>query len=434
MHNIVIGLNHKTAEVEVREKCYFPNEKINEALAALNKFGSIKGAVILSTCNRVEIYASVNNIEEGFNDIVEFISGYHSLPKEKFVGHLYMKNCRQAVLHLFKVASGIDSMVVGEYQILGQVRDAYLMACSLNYTDNYLNKLFQSAINSGKRVRTETKIATGSTSVAHLAIEFIETFFDKKKKINVLIVGAGKMARLSAQNLSGNYNCHISVCNRSEEKARELALQFNATVYEYSNRYALIQDADVVIVSTSSDEYTLIAPKVKNAIQPGPNQVKLFIDLSIPRNIDPEINSIDACMVYSIDDINHQIGNNVNRRKMEIDKAETILEEISEDFFNWYYKQIVMPTMHSLKEKLVLLKEKTLCQYRAEFAGMSTDQKETIDKMLSSYSESLIKTIMTNLSLITSKEEMIRMVESLKDSFNIENSLHDLVSNKNTDK
>ena len=188
MHLIVVGINFKTADVVIREKLHFSNEVLTDAFSKLNSYGSIKGSVILSTCNRVEIYASADVVENGLNDIVKFMSDFHQISVERILPYVYQKNCQAAVVHLFKVAASLDSMVIGEYQIQGQVRDAYYAAQACSATNSMLNKVFQTAIQIGKKVRSETKIGAGSVSVATLAVEMVKKVFEDKINMNVLLI------------------------------------------------------------------------------------------------------------------------------------------------------------------------------------------------------------------------------------------------------
>ncbi|MBB3186114.1 glutamyl-tRNA reductase [Microbacter margulisiae] len=425
MHLIVVGLNHKTADVEIRERCYFPNETLPKSFDLLKAYPSLSGAVILSTCNRVEIYASVVNVKAGFDDITDFISCYHSIPRETLTPFLYKKNCQNAVNHLFKVISGIDSMVIGEYQIQGQVRDSYYAAQSNNATDSYLNKVFQSAINTGKRIRSETAIGQGTVSVATLATELIKKVFSERKRFHVLLIGAGKMAGLTAANLQEFNGCSIIIANRSLTKAEELAVRFNGKVTAYDKRYEAIQEADVIIVSTASENYTVQFEEVAKLMQLHPTRTKMFIDLSLPRNIDPAINRIENCMVYSIDDINQMIDLNVSKRQMEIEQAEKIISEVSEDYYNWYYAQIIMPTMHEIKSKLDILKTSTIANYKSTFGAMTDTQQGLIQEMMDAYSEKLIRVIMKNIKTVTSKDDMVTIVEALKNTLSVDTAINE---------
>ena len=420
MHLIVVGLNHKTADVDIRERFYFPVERLEEAYQQLSAQSSIHGSVILSTCNRVEVYASVENVKNGYNEIIQFLSAYHQIDESILRPFLYQKNCQLAVTHLFKVISGIDSMVMGEYQIQGQVRDAYNEAKRLSATDRYLNKVFQSAINTGKRIRTETEIGKGTTSVATLATELIKKVFNQRNAFNVLLVGAGKMGGLTAANLTELSTCKITIANRSLSKAEELASQFNGTTIPFDQRYESMIQNEVIIVSTSAEHFTITFPEVAHLMQQLPNRTKLFIDLSIPRNIDPKINQIENCIVYSIDDINKMIDLNLSKRQESIEHAEKIIAEVSEDYYDWYYTQIILPIMHEIKEKLEILITSTMAQYKPMLEPMSDEQQTFIQEMMHAYADKLIKVIMRNLKNITSKDEMIKLVEVLKNTLTVD--------------
>lgn len=420
MHLIVVGLNHKTANVEIREKCCLAQDKNAVALSMLNDYPFINGSVVLSTCNRVEIYVSTPDVQEGFDNVISFLQTYLSVSLDEINTFFYKKNCEQAVVHLFKVASGIDSMIIGEYQIQGQVRDAYYLSCDLKKTDNYLNKLFQMAINGGKRVRSETEIGKGFISVASLAVELIKQVFDNLTAINILIVGAGKVAGLTASSLQELNVCQFFITNRSKEKAEELATQIQGTVIDYQKRYEMIPEMDVVIVSTGADEYTIVYDEVCKQNSFFLDKTKLFIDLSVPRNVDSKINEINNCMVYSIDDINKMIDINVTKRTKEIVRAEKILTEVSEEYYQWYNKQEVVPMMLEIKEKLNILKNSTIAFYKTEFCHVSESEQELIKKILDTYSDKLIKVMMNNIKNYTSKEDLLGMMETLKTSLSVD--------------
>lgn len=418
MHFLVIGINFKTADVSIREKLHFPNEVLSEALLKLNEYKSIKGSVILSTCNRVEIYASVSNVEKGSVDIIDFISLFHNISVDSFLPYVYKKNCQDAVMHLFKVSSSLDSMVLGEYQIQGQVRDAYFMSKECKSTNSMLNKLFQTAIQIGKKVRSETKIGEGSVSVATLAVEMVKQIFEDKDDLNILLIGAGKISNLTASNFQQKFkNCNITVTNRSD--ASEFAIKINGSVIEYDKRFEAIQDNDVIIASTSAPDFIISKHEIsmQKALK---DKTRIFIDLSIPRNIDPEINSIENCFVYSIDDINKIIDSNIDKRSLEISKAETIINEITEDYFNWYAKQFIVPTMLEIKKELAVLKQNTLSSYEDFTNKLNKEQEEILNELLDAYSDKIIKVIMTNFRKASSKEDLISITKTLKSTFTIE--------------
>jgi len=419
MHFLVIGINFKTADVSIREKLHFSNEVNADALGLLNEYKTINGSVILSTCNRVEIYASVNNVEKGSDDIIDFISTFHTIPVESLLPIVYKKNCQDAVVHLFKVVSSLDSMVLGEYQIQGQVRDAYFKAQENHSTNNMLNKVFQTAIQIGKKVRSETKIGDGSVSVATLAVDMVKQIFEDRANLNILLIGAGKISNLTATYLQKQFkNCNITVTNRSD--ATELAKKIDGKAIEYAQRFAAILENEVIIASTSAPNFIVCRHEISMMQEALQGKTRIFIDLSIPRNIDPEINKIENCFVYSIDDINKMIDSNLDKRNLEVSKAEKIIQEISEDYFEWYSKQFIIPTMREIKKGLVVLKQNTLDLHKPFINNLDEAQKEDLHVLLDAYSDKIIKVIMVNLRKASSKEEMISITNTLKNSFTLD--------------
>ncbi len=421
MHFLIVGINFKTADVNIREKLHFPDAVLSNALLMLNEYDSVKGSVILATCNRVEIYASVNNIQKGFEDIVSFINRFHNIPTESFSDYLYKKNCQDAVMHLFNVSSSLSSMVIGEYQIQGQVRDAYFIAKESNATNNMLNKLFQLAIQSGKKVRSQTKIGEGSVSVATLAVEMVKQKFEEYKNLNILLIGAGKISNLTALNFQQQFkNCNITVTNRSGETASKLANKINCKTIHFSKRFDAIADNDIIIASTSAPDYIMCKQEILRLEKTLKDKPHIFIDLSIPRNIDPEINSMENCFVYSIDDINKVIDFNIDKRTLEVTKAEYIINDISQEYYDWYSKQFILPLMHEIKDEMGLIKQYLLSSYETFYTTLDEEQKEYVNKMLDSYSDKIIKVIMSNLRKAAAKEDLISIAKTLKHTFSLE--------------
>lgn len=421
MHFVIVGINFKTADAIIREKFHFSNDQLSRALSMLCQYESVKGSVILSTCNRVEIYVSANNVKKGFEDIIDFMSKFHNIPAESFLPFLYKKNCQEAVMHLFKVSSSLDSMVLGEYQIQGQVRDAYFTAKENNSTNNMLNKLFQLAIQIGKKVRSETKIGEGSVSVATLAVEMVKQTFGDKSNLNILLLGAGKISTLAATSFQQKFkDCNITVANRSNVNANELAEKFNGKAVDYSKRFESIIENDVIIASTSAPNFIICKHEIVMMQEALKNKQRIFIDLAIPRNIDPEIDTIENCYVYSMDDINKIIDSNISKRTSEINQAENIINCISEEYYEWYSKQFIVPSMQEIKKEMIILKQNLLSSYEIFLFSLNEDQKQNVNKMLDTYSDKIIKVIMTNFKRAASKEDIISITENLKHTFTID--------------
>lgn len=417
MNTILIGLNHKTAHISIREKIHFSTDKIPQALKSLMKFSQINSCVILSTCNRTEIYAAVENIEKGYNDIIMFISKYHNINQKVFISHIYKKCYGDAVVHLFKVVSSLDSMVIGEYQIQGQVRDAYNIAKENNCTQNLLNKLFQTAIQVGKKIRSQTHIGQGRVSVSSVAVDMVKKIFPNSSDLKILLIGAGKISELTAANLKHYGNCNILVSNRSKDKAEELAAKFNANVISFNNRYDAMIKSDVVIVSTNANKYVVKEDIFKNKFNGTNNHKIFFIDLSVPRNIDPAISNIQNVISYSIDDLKNHINCNFQKRTDEIQNVEKIVTELSEDYFDWHAKQTIIPVMKEIREEFDDLSLQILNSYKSDLNAMTESQKKIMNEILQNYSDKLIKTIMKNLKKIINVSELAVIARTLKESF-----------------
>ncbi len=420
MHLVLLGLNHKTASVAIRERLYFSEQILNKAYETLMSFASVKGCVILSTCNRIEIYMASPNIEACFVDAQDFIEQFHGVNRDYYLPVMYRKHCEEAVSHLYKVAASLDSMVVGEYQIQGQIRDAYTFASEHAYANNLIHKIFQSAIQVGKAVRSETEIGKGAVSIASVAVDLVHELMNNRPSFTLLIVGAGKMANLAVQNLSQSGKCKVLVCNRTDEKALELSQKFDASVVAYENRIDAVCASDVIIVSTSADEYIIDKEQLQEAYLALKNKTHYFIDLSIPRNIDPSIYELDSVVLYSIDDLQNVISSNIEKRSSEIERAEQIIATIAKDYYEWYAKQEIMPVMQHIKHELEVIKSRTIDANKSALSDFNEQQQKAVITILDNYSEKLIKAIMKNMTNVAGNEELRRMAQSLKNSLSVD--------------
>lgn len=420
MHLILLGVNHKTASVHIRERLFFADAQLPQAYTQLVSYPSVKACVIVSTCNRTEIYIASPDIEEGYADIEQFVESFHSITRDEYFPFAYRKHCEDAVSHLFKVAASLDSMVVGEYQIQGQIRDAYTFAADNSYANGLIHKIFQSAIQVGKAIRSETEIGKGSVSIASVAVDLVHDLFKDKTSYSLLIIGAGKMAALATQNLSQMKECKVSVCNRTFEKALEIAQKFNAAIIPFEQRHKAICENDIVIVSTGADEYVLTKDEMLEHCSEACEHQKFFIDISVPRNIDPAINELDNIILYSLDDLQNVIATNLDKRSIEIEKAEQIIATIASDYYEWYAKQEIIPIMQHIKQELGVIKTRTLLANKTMTAQFSDAQLELLQTILDEYSDKLIKVIMKNLKNVAGKDELIKMAMSLKTSFTVD--------------
>jgi glutamyl-tRNA reductase len=420
MHTILVGINHKSADVATRELLYFPKEGFGDTLSLINRKKHLNGAVIVSTCNRVEIYSTTSSPEKGYEDIMDFICEYHNISRDRFQDKVYKCHCEKAVEHLFYVVSSLDSMVIGETQIQGQVRDAYELAMEHNSTNSLLNKLFQTAILIGKRTRSESNISDGKLSIATAGVELIKRNFGMDHPFKVVVIGAGEMAELTALHLKESGNSEITICNRSEESGRTLAERFEGKYHPFSDRYSLLEKADIVIASTGAKEYILTVDEVRALQSRRGKDLLIMIDLSMPRNIDPEIETVDNTILYSIDDLEGVVTENLKKREEKVATVESMIETLSRDYYDWYARQTIIPVMKGIRERFDGLGEKLIKNNRSRLSTMDDQQLETVKYMMETYSDKIIKIMMQNLRAITNAKELGKIADTLKRSFTMD--------------
>ncbi len=350
MNLIIVGLNHKTSPVEIREKLSFPADTISEPLIKLTNHYGLNEAVVLSTCNRVEVLAITGDMEKGVWQVKRFLSDYHNIPLEKLDEHLYSHCGEEAVKHLFRVASGLDSMVMGEPQILGQVKDSYGYAVQHNTAGVVVNKLYHKAFQVAKRIRTETKIGESAVSISFAAVELARKIFGNLTGHNVMLLGAGEMAELAARHLMSNGVREIMVANRTYEKAIELVKGFGGTAIMFREFPHYLKNADIVIASTGSPDFIIKPDQVREVMRERKQKPMFFIDISVPRNIDPLVNNIDNAYVYNVDDLQGVVQANLQERSKEAGAAEGIIVEEIEKFYRWIKSLDVVPTIIALRQ------------------------------------------------------------------------------------
>lgn len=401
----IVGLSHKTAPVEIREKIAFSSpQKLEEGLLLLKKINNIKEVVILSTCNRVEIYLVVGEDKNWKEDIISFFCNYQGLKREDFVTHLYFKEDNEAIRHIFRVACGLDSMVLGEPQITGQMKEAYGISSGKNTTGFYINKLMHTAFSTAKRVRTETKIGSFAVSISFAAVELAKKIFETLDGKKAMLIGAGEMAELAAKHLITNGVSQIIVANRTYERACMLANEFNGIPCNFEEFPDKLKDVDIVISSTGAPNFIITPEKIKDAIKVRRNKPMFLIDIAVPRDIDPKVNDLDNCYLYDIDDLQNVVDENLKERQKEALKAEEIINQEVQEFEKW---------LKSLNVKPIIV------EIRRYFEKIKEEEFESAKKKLNHLSEKDIKTIEAMLNAIVNKS-LHRPTTFLKDLANNE--------------
>lgn len=373
MNILAMGLNYRTAPVEIRECFSLSGEALGESLQRLAAYPALRERVIVSTCNRTEIYAVAENLPEGKQNICEFLSQISGVAREALLPHLYIYADQEAVRHLFRVASGLDSMILGETQILGQVRDSFFLAQERGHTGSIFNQLFKRAVTAAKRAHTETDIGKNAVSVSYAAVELAKKIFDDLNNKTVLIIGAGKMSELTAKHLHASGARRVMVVNRTKERAEELATRFQGRAFGMESLARTLKEADIVISSTGAPDYIVTREMLADIMKQRRGRALFLFDIAVPRDLDPEINKLDNVYLYDIDDLEGVIAQNLQEREREAEKVGLIIGEEMAEFKQWLNQQQVVPlitalrakgdaiqqsVMHSLKNKLPHLTER----------------------------------------------------------------------------
>ena len=384
MSIVLVGLNHKTAPVAVRERLAFTDEACADGLRALVDGEVVREGLIVSTCNRVEVLAATGDTgaAEGAARITRFLSESRSIRHEEFGHHLYSHADDAAVRHIFRVASSLDSMVVGEPQVLGQVRRAYSLAVEVGTAGRVLNRLVHHALRVAKRVRTETGIAASAVSISYMAVELGRKIFGSLAGSTVLLVGAGEMAELSARHLVNAGASRVLVANRTDETARQLAAQFGGHAVDYARLSSHLGVADIVICSTGAPDYVITPEMAREALDARRNRPAFFIDISVPRNIDPAIGEIGNLFVFDIDDLEAVVASNIREREREAERAELIVESEVMQFQQALRSLDIGPTLGALRQKLQDMARAEMERQRHRLGQLTPEQERAIESLL----------------------------------------------------
>jgi glutamyl-tRNA reductase len=385
MNLVLVGLNHKTAPVAVREKLAFPNTCIVEALHRLVDRSQIEEGLIVSTCNRVEVVAKpLMPHEEAIRHITQFLHTFHDLPEQQVRPHLYVHEDASVVRHLFRVTSSLDSMVVGEAQILGQVKDAYAHAVKAGVAGVLLHRLLERSFSVAKRVRTETGIGAHAVSLGSVAVELARKIFDNLKGKTSLLIGAGEMAELSAKCLFEAGAESLLVANRTLANAQQLATVFRGGgramgLDELPER---LHEADIVIASTGASAYQIDLAMTRAALERRRYRPMLLIDLSVPRTISPDIAKLDNVFVFDVDDLQNVIAHNVRERQREAARAETIIDTEASQFLTSLRQSDIGPTVAALKQRLTEVCDAEFARQRKHLGALTPEQEVAIRQNL----------------------------------------------------
>ncbi len=418
MELLVLGLNHKSAPLHIREKVAFPEKEIAGPLRAVNSLDGVRENLIISTCNRVEIVAAAEG--RGAADALkEFLAGHHGVPRDELEPHLYLHAGGDAIRHLYRVASSLDSLVVGEPQILGQVKDAYDWALEAGTTGMVLNRLLKSTFSVAKRVRTETGIARSAVSISYAAVELAKKIFGETEGRTAMIIGAGEMGELALRHLVNSGIREVLVANRTFEKGVELAREFGGSAVKFEDLADHLVLSDIVISSTGAPHIIIHADDVRKIMKRRKYQPMFFIDIAVPRDIDPAINDIDNCYLYNVDDLQAVVDANVREREKEAEKAEEMISGDVATFLKWVNSLQVVPTIKSLRAKAEGIRRSETEKTLSKLPHLSESDKRQIQAMTSAIINKILHRPQTVLKEASHTEEAGLYLEVARKIFDL---------------
>lgn len=413
----LIGVNHRSAPVEVRERFAIPEKKLPEALQSLVQYPGVEEGLIISTCNRVEVLAGLKN---GTADLRGFLRDYFHLDPSEFDQHLYEFREHEAVQHVFRVACSLDSMVVGEPQILGQLKEAYAIARAVGAVQSNLDALLTRSFAIAKRIRTETAIASSAVSVASVAVELAKKIFGDLKGKNVYLVGAGKMSELAARHLLANGAGSIFVANRTYDRALSLASKFNGRALRFEELYDTADQADIIITSTGAPVAIFRKEHGERFMARRRNRPMFFIDIAVPRDVDAAMNDVDGVFVYDIDDLQQVVSSHLSDRKKEAAKAEDIVKLEVERFAQRLQTLDVVPTILSLQEYLEDIRQAEIDRHRSRLGQISSEQEAAIDAMTRAMINKIMHTPIVALKTAAKDSESTTVIDVIRKLFNLQ--------------
>ena len=413
----LIGINHKTAPVEVRERLAIPEPRLPEALKRLSEHPGVDEGLILCTCNRVELWAQTRN---GGADLRAFLRDYFSLDPSNYESHLYEYREQEAIRHLFRVAASLDSMVVGEPQILGQVKEAYATARAVGAVHSQLDLLLTRAFAVAKRVRNETAVGSSAVSVASVAVELAKKIFGALDGKQVYLVGAGKMSELAARHLLAHGAAAIFVANRTYDRATQLAARFNGEAIRFEEIYNTCDRADIVITSTGAPHAIFRREHGELFLSRRKNRPMFFIDIAVPRDVDPEMNKLDGIFVYDIDDLQQAVSSHVADRKKEAERAEIIVNMEVERFQSRVQALDVVPTIVSLQDHLETIRQAEIDRVRGRLGPLSTEQEIALEKLTRGIINKIMHTPITTLKTAARGPEVTTLIDVVRRLFKLQ--------------
>lgn len=418
MRLLAIGLSHRTAPVELRERVDFARAGLEPALVALAARGLGSESVVLATCNRAEVYALADS-EGAADEIARFISEYHAIDHASIAGHLYFHKGAAAARHLFRVAAGLDSLVIGEPQIFGQVKRAYAVARERQFTGAVTNRLFHSAFSVGKRVRSETGLGEGAVSVSFAAIGLARKILGDLKGLEVLIMGAGEMAKLTGLHLQTHEVNPLTIVSRTMASAESLARHVGGRALRWEDLATALEAADIVVTATGAAEPVLGREQIERVMRRRRRRPLFVIDIALPRDVEPSVGDLDQVFLYNIDDLQVIVRENLARRSGELSQAEAIVEQEVAKFASWLQSREVVPTVIALRQRFDAIRRAELERLAPKLAALPPDVRARVDDVTRLIVEKLLSAPTEQLKNVSDETLALNYADALNRLFSL---------------
>jgi len=425
---VCLGLSHHTAPVEVRERHAFPAHRMGDALIALRDYQAVREAVMVATCNRLEIYAELEEYETGVSQLKQFLTNFRHGDVGDMDSYMYTLLGSQAIDHLFRVSTGLDSMLIGEAEILGQVKDAYIQAQRARSLGKTLHTLFRGALNAGKAARAQTTIGKESTSVATAAIDFAKSRVGTLVSKSVLVIGAGKMGALAAKRLKLEGATQLSVINRSHDRARSIIADLGVgRAIEMPGLIEALQSADIVITSTGASHFILTPGNVAEALLRRPARPLTIIDIAVPRDVDPEVARIPNVHLVDIDALQTVVDDKLDARRAAIPLVEEIIAEHTERFCQWYQSRVAVPVISSLMQKAEAIRAAEVDRLFARCPELTERERMLITGMSLTIISKLLHTAVVKIrdKAVENRAEALTHAQILDELFDLRTKLEE---------
>ena len=430
MNLILIGASHHSAPVDLRERIDFSRRGVPEALSVLGEIPDIAEVAVLSTCNRSEIYAMCDDPVTVGSGLVAFMSSYHDVPESELAPHLYTRHDTDAVRHLFRTAAGLDSLLVGEPQILGQVKDAYTTASQHQCTGALLNRLFHWSFAVGKRVRSDTGIGEGAVSVSYAAISLARKIFGSLKGLHALLIGAGEMAELTATHLRSQGVHQIRVASRTAARATALAAKVDGESVPWENITTQLTSADIVVTATGSATPIVTRRHIDAAMQPRRDRPLFIMDIGLPRDVEPSSGDVEQVFLYNIDDLRSIVRENLTRRQSQVDRGELLVEEEVDRFVVWLRSRAAIPTVVALRRRFESIRTSELSRLEPKLASLPPESRERVEEVTRLLVEKLLLAPTEQLKSATDQEMVATYADALNHLFNLPDESSDTGAGK----